>query len=283
MVVSLITDLFFYGKIRVVLTDYFFANPIFFILFFSLLIVLLIFYLKDKGKRLVFLLISYFVLILPVIFLAMNNLSDEGERYNYLPSMVFCILLSLILWQIKSDKFLRNLIFVGLAIYFSVFLISKNQSWSLASQMTQKIILNDFPKVVDLNKANEKLLFVSLPDKIEGAQVFGNGIKQAINLYYPNYKLDAQLVMAYILTNRHNFDKQILKWSKYPTGGYIAKTFDGKYWVTGMDRRETDDYVFELWNYNYDNYTSDTIRLILKKDIFKILIYDKGQLEILNK
>ena len=141
----------------------------------------------------------------------MNNLSDEGERYNYLPSVVFCILLSLILWQIKSDKFLRNLIFIGLAIYFSVFLISKNQSWSLASQMTQKIILNDFPKVVDLNKANEKLLFVSLPDKIEGAQVFGNGIKQAINLYYPVYKLDAQLVMAYILTNRHNFDKQILK------------------------------------------------------------------------
>ncbi|MBN1325453.1 hypothetical protein JW977_00520 [Candidatus Falkowbacteria bacterium] len=283
MIISLITDLFFYGKIRVCLTDYFFINPLFFILLFILLFVLIFYFLKENKRQAVFLLVSYFILILPVIFLAMNNLSDEGERYNYLPSVVFCILLSLILWQIKSDKYLRNLIYIALAIYFAFFLINKNQTWAIASQITQKIVLHDFPQVVDINKDNEKLLFISLPDKIEGAQVFGNGIKQAINLYYPNYKLDAQLAMAYVLISRQNYNKQILKWTTYPTGGYIAKTVDGKFWTTGYDRRETEDYVFELWNYNYNNYTSDTIRLIIKNDIFKILIYNNGQLEILNK
>ncbi|MFA5187969.1 MAG: hypothetical protein WC460_01260 [Patescibacteria group bacterium] len=296
MFASLVTDLFFYGKMRVVLIDYFCANKLFFV-FLLILILTLAWYalrnyqpLADKFKVL-FLFDAYFVLILPVLLLNFNNLTDEGERYNYLPSVVFCILLSLLIVQIKKDRFLKMIILGSLLLYFSAFLITKNENWHQASLISQKAVLNDFKQAVDLTKQNQKLLFVGLPDNFEGVPVLRNGIKLAINLYYPDYKFTGEVLNAYLRLTRQNWDQQILKWADYPTGGYLAKTIDGRYWVTGFDRRETETYIFENWHYNYANYTADTIRLILKGDYEKalaennlqILIFDQGQLKSLNK
>jgi hypothetical protein len=282
MFVALIIDLFFYGRMRVSLTDFF--TGCWFIYIFLLMVILLALWslLKKYGPKILFLFTSYLILILPVLLLSFNNFNDEGERYNYLPSIIFCIILSLLVLQIKSDKLSKVIASGGLLVYFTIFLLNKNITWNLAAQLSDSIVKNEMPKLIELNK-KEKVLFVSLPDNLDGAQVLRNGILQSINLFYPDNNVDAKLLNAYVRLTKQNYNQQILKWSTYPTGGYIAKTIDGKFWVTGFDRRETDDYVFELWGYNYSNYTSDTIRVILKKDIFKILIFDEGQLKILNK
>jgi hypothetical protein len=281
MFVSLIINSIFYGHLRVALTNFF--TDFGFIFIFLLIVALFTLWsvLKKYGYKISFLLISYLILILPVLFLSFNNFNDEGERYNYLPSIVFCIILALLVFQINKIK-TRVIVFACLAIYFSVFLLNKNLTWNLAGQLSQKIVINDLPKIVDLNK-RERVLFVSLPDNLDGAQVLRNGILQAIDLYYPANKLDTELLNAYVRLTRKNYNQKILNWATYPTGGYIAKTIDGKFWVTGFDRRETDDYTFELWNYNYNNYTTDTIRLILKNKDFKVLIFNQGELQILQK
>jgi len=291
MFASLIVDLFFYGKMRVVLTDYFMANKLFFIFLLILILTLIWLALKSYKLKIPFLFDAYFILILPVLLLNLNNFTDEGERYNYLPSVVFCILLSLLIWQIKKDKFLRNLVLAGILIYFASFLINKNENWHLASQISQKAILNDFKQAVDLTKQNEKLLFVGMPDNFEGVPVLRNGIKEAINLFYPDFQFESLAPNSYVRLTQKNWDQKILNWEKYPKGGYLAQTVDGKFWVTGFDRRETDNYIFENWHYNYTNYTADTIRLILKGDYAKslaegnldILIFEQGQLKSLNK
>jgi hypothetical protein len=308
MFVSLITNLLFYGRMRVFLTNYFFTNKLFFVFLLVLILTLVWYALRNYKFKIPFLYDAYFILILPVLLLNFNNFTDEGERYNYLPSVVFCILLSLVVIRFldrrknqppsldgstKLTMTARALFLAGLLIYFSFFLINKNYNWQQASKMAEKIIFTDFPRAVDLNKNNDKLLFVGLPDNFVGVPVFRNGIKLAINLYYPNYKLNGDLLNVYLRLTRQNWNQQILKWADYPSGGYLAKTIDGRYWVTGFDRRETADYIFELWNYDYSNFTADTIRLILKNEkgnFLKagaekenILIFDQGKLKSLNK
>ncbi|MDD5341238.1 MAG: hypothetical protein PHC97_02240 [Patescibacteria group bacterium] len=281
MFVSLITDLFFFGRLRVSLTDFFISNDLVFVFLFVILLLCLWSALKGYKLKVSFLLTSFFILILPVLLLSFNNFNDEGERYNYLPSVIFCLLLSLLIVSVKN-KHISWLVFSLITVYFATFLINKNLTWNLASQISEQIIIKDIPRVAEVDKA-EKLLFVSLPDNLAGAQVLRNGILQAINLFYPQNNWQVELLNAYVRTSWQNYNKQILAWSAYPTGGYIAKTIDGKSWTTGFDRRETADYVFELWNYNYDDYTSDTIRLILKDEKIKILIFDQGELRILKK
>jgi len=293
MFISLITDLFFYGKMRILLTNYFQANKLFFLFLFILISTLIWLALKNYKFKALFLFDAYFILILPVLLLNFNNLSDEGERYNYLPSVVFCVLLSLLILQIKKDKFLKIIVLTGLLLYFSSFLFNKNSNWQQAGLASQKIIEKDFPLAVNLEQTNQDLLFIGLPDNFEGVPIFRNGLELAINLYYPDFKFTSEVLNAYLRLNWRNWDQQILKWADYPSGGYLAKTIDGRYWVTGFDRRETANYIFELWNYNYSNFTSDTIRLILKSEQGEflkageekenILIFDQGALKSLNK
>lgn len=280
MFLSLVIDQLFYGKLRVDLTNFFASSWVIFI--FLIALVALVFYiLKQYKNKILILSISFFILCIPVLLLSFNNFNDEGERYSYLPSVIFCIFLAVLIFQIKKNKIL-HLVSAILIIYFLIFLINKNLTWNLSAQLSNSIVKNDLPKLIQLNN-HEKVIFVSLPDNLDGAQVLRNGILQAINLFYPDNNVEAKLLNAYVRLTKQNYNIKILSWTTYPAGGFIAKTTNGKFWVTGYDRRETDDYTFELWNYNYNNYTSDTIRLILKKDIFKILIFNKGQLEILNK
>lgn len=290
MFIALVTDLLFYGRLRVFLTNYFFANKIFFVLLLFLIIALILFVLRKKIFKGAFLLDVYLILSLPVLALSFNNLSDEGERYNYLPSVAFVILLSFLIWQIKNNKFIRNLIIVCLLIYFSFFLINKNYNWQLASELNKKIILEDVSQVLDLEKEN---YFVALPDTLSGVPLLRNGMILAINLFQPQLDFEAIVLNAYQRLDRNNFKQKVLYWGDYPTGGYIAETFDKNNWVTGFDRVETDQYIFELWNYDYPTYTSNTIRLILKneqggfikagEEEVGIIIFDQGQLKSLNK
>ncbi|MCX6740386.1 MAG: hypothetical protein NTZ49_04110, partial [Candidatus Parcubacteria bacterium] len=95
MFIALFTNLFFYGRLRVYLTNYLFNNKIFFFLFIFLLITVIWLFLREQRYKFPFLFDSFCILILPVLFLSFGLLSDDGERYNYLPSVVFCIFLSL--------------------------------------------------------------------------------------------------------------------------------------------------------------------------------------------
>ncbi len=288
MMVALLTDLFFYGKLRVILTDYFVANKIFFVLLVILLAVLVLYTCRKYFYKAAFLIDAYLILILPVLFLAFNNLNDEGERYNYLPSVAFVILLSLLIWQIK-EKYLRNILMVSLIFYFAFNLLNKNYNWQLAADLNQKLIIEDAPQVLNLSEQN---YLVGLPDNLAGVPLLRNGFVQAVNLFRPELEFEATVLNAYQILDRKNYKKKILYWGAYPTGGYIAETFDHNNWVTGFDRRETENYIFELWHYDYPTYASDTIRLIFKDsdgdfikagdEDYNILIYDRGDLKPLK-
>jgi protein O-mannosyl-transferase len=285
MITALIIDNLFYGQYRVWLTDFFTDNKLVFVYLLVIIVTLILIVLRKYKFKAAFLIDTYIILILPVVFLSMNNLSDEGERYGYLASVAFVIILSALIWQIKKEKYLRNILIVALIVYFSFFLLNKNHNWQVGSELSQKIVLEDLLQVVDLAKEN---YFVAMPDNLAGVPIMRNGIILAAKIFQPQLDFKAINLGAYQRLDRKIYNNKVLYWGPYPTGGYIAETFDNKNWVTGYDRQETDDYIFELWNYDYPTYTSNTIRLILKnengefipagKEDVNIIIFDQGGL-----
>lgn len=292
MFVALIVDLGFYGQARVYLTNFFSSNSLIFCALLILILGLTWLALKQYGYKVALLFDSFLIIILPVLFLSYNDLNDEGERYVYLGSVIFCILLSLLVLQIQKNKLAQKILLAGLLIYFAVNLVNKNYNWHLAANLSEKIVRQDLPQTVDLTKSDQKLFFVSLPDNLDGAQVLRNGVELAIKLYYPDSQIKAEHLNAYLSPNSDNYQSKLLYWGSYPTGGYIAETFDNKNWVTGFDRRETADYIVELWNYDYINYTSNTMRLIFKDQTgnfikagdepVQALIFNEGGLNLLS-
>ncbi|MFH1565144.1 MAG: hypothetical protein ABIC82_04850 [bacterium] len=219
--------------------------------------------------------------------LLMNPLNNEGERYLYLPNVLFCIFAAFLLVKLlkKYPKILLSVV-VLITLYSSYILYKKNQIWNLSGQVSKKIIA-DFAEVVDMNKSGEKIIFLYLPDNIDGAQIFRNAIKEGISLYYPNYNLDAEVLPIYIMLQKNNWNKNLFAWKSGGENRILGKTFNQEKIITGYDRRENDNFIFELWGYDYNYSNTDTVFIKIKNNFWEttqnqktyFLYFNKGGLQ----
>lgn len=289
--VSGITGLISWGSARIFLTELFLNYKILFLIL-VFLVILLLWAKREKWQTLSWDFLSSFVLfVIPfglILFLQFSPTSDEGERYLYLPSVGFCLLLGFVLTKVFKKKVWLGVFAFAVAVYFSVFLINKNLIWREASQISKKIV-SDFGKVVNNKSMSDGFVFFSLPDTYEGAQVFRNGIKLAINLYYPEYHPEPVIFLpVYLRLDKSNKGDKIINWEMGKNCDYIFGVSRlGNQELTGFDRKETENYIFELWGYNYLNFTSNVVKLKLKEPIKELirskkvyfLMYSEGRLK----
>lgn len=235
--------------------------------------------------------VSSILFVIPfclILFLQFSPTSDEGERYLYLPSVGFCFLLSFLLLNIFKKKTWLIIFSLVIIFYFSLFLVNKNLIWYEASKISKKIV-DDFGKVIDIKNQDAGLVLFSLPDNYEGAQVFRNGIKLAISLYYPNYHPEPVIfVPFYLRLDKFNKNDKIINWEIGKNCDYVfGMSKNGRNEITGFDRQETENFIFELWGYDYSTFTSNAVKLKLKEPIKELmrnkkihfLMYNEGELQ----
>lgn len=116
------------------------------------------------------------ITVLPVLFL-----SGNADRYAYLPSIGFVLLLSTLL----VETFTQWKWLVGVAVALLVIQIGITQSyianWQRASETTRQI-LSDVQKACPSLGDGVEVWFASLPDNDGGAFIFRNGIDAATRL-----------------------------------------------------------------------------------------------------
>lgn len=224
------------------------------------------------------------ILLLPMLPLGLHHLNFAGERYVYL-SVAFIIIWFLVL--ITESKFSakqRKYLFIILSLAILLPLSVKNNIWQQANTLSRQIISS----YQDLNLAPDaKLISVGLPDNLSGAEVFRNNLQQALELSYPNYQGEIKTLPAYVFLNTKNKNDHLLKWRQDDLG-WFAESVDGKFVVTGTTSITKDNVYFELWNYNYQNYTANLMRLMPTEDLkqqllkgeIKWLTFDQGKLKV---
>ena len=160
----------------------------------------------------------------------------------------------------------------------------KNIIWQQASLVSDQI-MSSFTELEIEDKA--RLISVGLPDNLAGAEVFRNNLQQALELTYPEYSGQIIHLPVYTALNNKNFNDHLLKWREDEMG-WFAESVDGSFVVTGQTSIIVNDIYFELWNYNYQNYTANIIRLMptdelrqqIKDEDIHWLTYDQGKLQI---
>lgn len=251
-----------------------------------LLVYILLLVFRKKYQELA-LSILFLVVSLPFLPLGLHRLTFEGERYLYLPSIFFLIWLVYLLFSyVKNIKIIKMM--AGILLIVSCFVVySKAQSWQKAGQIAQNIV----ESFADLPLENSQtLVSVALPDNYQGAQVFRNNLAQALAFYYPEKNIQIISLPVYLRLDETNYQNQLLKWQRDELG-WFAESTDGGHVVTGITSIEKEDFYWELWNYNYQNYTANIIRLMpqteelknkLDREAIKILIFDEGGLKLLT-
>jgi hypothetical protein len=293
-------DLLTFGFLRTIIYKgiYHYLDSVAIIVMVSLALYFLVILIKKKYLQFASCLSVLFILG-PVLVTGLHRTSFGGERYLYLASIFFIIWLIILLKNIKVNfkinryvpqgtlsRFAIHLVLILIFILFLTINAHKLSIWDSASNLSQQIVMSY--QELD-TKPNQKLLSVALPDNLEGAEVFRNNLQQALEFYYPDNHPEIVTTFAYSEVTKQNKNNQLLKW-RQDERGWLAESIDGSFVVTGITSITKNNVYWELWNYNYQNYKANTIRLLpqpdvleqIKKDEIKILIFDRGVLQILE-
>lgn len=248
----------------------------------------LYFFILLKKKRYIQFvsIVSLLLILAPMLAVGMHRTTWAGERYLYLASVFFIIWFIFVLqnfsWSSKMVKY-GSILFV----IFSISLIGYKLSiWNSASDLSRQIVASY--KNLDLDKG-QALLTVALPDNLDGAEVFRNNLGQALEIYYPNNYPQVLATQAYLQLSQENKNSHLLQW-RHDDRGWFGESTDGGFVVTGITSISAYGVYWELWNYNYQNYLANIIRLIpnyytmekISNGELKILIFDGGVLSILQ-
>lgn len=257
-------------------------------------------YLRMAGLSAVIFVIS----ILPVLPLGFNPLSDEGERYGYLPSVFFVILCAFVLVILihHERKRFSNIVYVGISliclVYFGYGLHQKVSLWQQYQDSNYQIL----NQLYELNDGRMMLL-VGLPDSYSGVQGFRNGIAEAYQMYFgesieivriPVYTVDGvDTIHATRITyqgksreyNPHGYTINDGYDSAIPNQLFL-KTKDKSLRLTG-EKEYQDEYVkVGFFRWHYDTNRSDGVTIMLRDDFvqavdggtIRMLLYDGSYL-----
>jgi hypothetical protein len=244
----------------------------------------LLYLLKFKKNERLYLFGVLILSCLPVVPLGLHRTTFAGERYLYLPTVFFAIWFVALLADLKLVINKKILVILFMAVCFLILIVDKTIIWSKAAKLSEQIVTS----YATLQLApDSQVISVALPDNLQGAEIFRNNLQQALELYYP--VSHPQILSLPIYVQLKNFDTNynLLRW-RADEKGWFLDSVDRSFVVTGLTSITVNQVYFELWHYNYQNYTADMVRLIpeadllgeLKQGNIRWLTFDRGRLQI---
>ncbi len=125
-----------------------------------------------------FLVAAFIVSLIPVLNLRISLVTTQGERFIYLPSFFYSILMVVVLGYIFQKKKYFSIAFIFLLLFYGVSIYSSNKNWREAGTISKDILYS-----LKTMERTERLFIINLPDHINGAYIYRNGIVEALNLF----------------------------------------------------------------------------------------------------
>ena len=129
----------------------------------------------NKSKWIVLMAFALISLLIPIAF-GVSTRTSEGDRLLYFPSCFICMLLISAILLIFKNASVRWLWFSGITIYFLCFLEINNMRWVKASKAAESIL------ETVRNSGTKNVILINVPDELEGAFVFRNGLVKALEI-----------------------------------------------------------------------------------------------------
>jgi len=241
----------------------FFTNPMKIGIFAVVVALLVCGYVWEKSKDGFFFLICFFLSLVPFIPLGFNRIVSDGERYTYLPSVFFLIALSCLLSSRRKRIMIMTGIFIFAIATFAT--VQRSGYWREAGSLAAMIIRETSEQ--EARAPESEFVFILAPDTVNGAHVLRNGLAQALSFRSPEIEHSVHVVPVYISAPSDRADKDTISWQS-DERGFFAESADPAVRIVGRDREVTERFTYELWGYDYSNFTSGTLRLIFT-DVFR--------------
>jgi hypothetical protein len=204
--------------------------------------------------------LSLLVSLVPVMNFGVNltgiYFSEEGERYGYLPSIFFSIMLAAAIVFRKKNIGRRTPCFYIFPIVMFILasgllgqLLIKNCRQAEAASLAQSSL---FSAVAQMQEGKYRgVLFFGLPDDFHGANIFRNGWQEAIKFYLPN---PAIILSPFNRTAYESGEKFTVE--KIASNAYNYASADKAKLILAKPEFSSPDYSTVLNNYIYEPQSS---------------------------
>lgn len=169
-------------------------NTIEFILIFSIVtaifLLFILFLAKKKAIKLLHVLLAIFLIIsyLPTTSIGIDTHGTEGERYLYLPSVFWILLLTTLFYELPP-RICRYGLYVIVLIY-SVLLATGASNYKHASRVAKNIL-----SLIANRNGVKKIVALDIPSNYRGAMIFRSGFAEAIDWIHPRTNPDSIIVL----------------------------------------------------------------------------------------
>ena len=145
---------------------------------------------KSEAGLILLLLMAMMISLLPVIHLETSFVgSPQSDRYGYLPSVFFVILVSVIISFVKRKVIVTGVLCLLIAWFYTGVQI-QNQNWIRAGEIVKGIVKKFNPK-------EGTLYITNIPDNFNGAYVLRNGLGEAASVLHHRDFLESIHVISY--------------------------------------------------------------------------------------
>ncbi|MGB3533555.1 MAG: hypothetical protein WBA13_08550 [Microcoleaceae cyanobacterium] len=144
---------------------------------------------SQLPQLLIFLVISFFIAVLPAINVTVSTIDTQGERYLYFASGFAAISLAIIISIVLIQSQITLIVSSILLLYFGLSTYSLNQNWKIAADISQNIL-----ESIQEIQPSTPALITSLPDNYQGAYIYRTGLIQALYLFDENNQFNIQFI-----------------------------------------------------------------------------------------
>ncbi len=213
---------------------------------------------RGVYTQLVFAVFFWLVNIALVTPLSMSMLNDEGERYGYLASVAIAWLLAWMVYEIIKARYWIGVAAAVVVMSYHVWhLDAKLGMWRQAGHVSSSLTAQLANLPFEQYKKN---YLIGLPDTLDGAAVMRNGAVQAAALLRDDGVVLERVPVYTLLPTELLYAPIYSTLQRLPDGAHFTVS-DEQYLITGNATESHPEYRFELWNYDYEQTTSNTIRI----------------------
>ncbi len=133
--------------------------------------------------------VAFLLSILPMINLGVVPNDTEGERFLYLPSVFACLMVAPALAGLSRQAL--TLVLPGVSALSLAILMASNANWAAAARITRSVVLDAPPR------HPAETVIATLPDNLNGAYVFRNGLPEAWRVFHPGAPAPVLLTTHY--------------------------------------------------------------------------------------
>ncbi len=234
-------------------------------------------YSKQFVKTVTLLMISAVVSAIPMLVLAFDPVSIEGERFAYTPSIFISIIIAVLLVRVLNARRVVGAIILGiLLVYFGGFVYERHVVWAQASQQSEQLV-SQFQDIAQ-TYPGKHLVIIGVPESNGVAPILRNGLAQAVDLLYGQRQFVVERVPIY--TRDKSADTiQSIAWEQVDNG-FLGTPVHAKFWY-GQAVYESPYILTELWEYDYALFRGEQVKLVFRDDSPQKQHRDTGEVVVL--